>query len=260
MNDDLGKRMKGYEDSYRFYLPRRLPLVIRLDGKAFHTYTRGLSRPYDEPLMSAMNEVAKKLCKEVQNTVVAYTQSDEISLLLIDYKSRDSGSWFESNLQKVVSVSAGLASAKMTALSSKIFNETKEACFDARVFVLPESEVINYFIWRQKDWIRNSLSMLAQSIYSSKELHGKKRDELHEMCFQKGYNWANLHSHLKNGRLIIKEQTQRLREIQQGHGSSGPDKQLYFRGEWKVREDTPVFSESQDYMNHLFFQSYGVDK
>ena len=103
--------MKGYEDASRVYLPGRLPLIIRLDGKAFHTWTKGLPRPYCASLIEAMNQVAKHLCNQVQNTVMAYTQSDEISLLLVDYKDIKTTSWFDSNLQKMVSVAAGIASS-----------------------------------------------------------------------------------------------------------------------------------------------------
>lgn len=116
-DDTLGDRMKTYEDAGRFYLPRRLPVVIRLDGKAFHTWTKGLERPYCQPLMLAMNEVAKALCEQVQNTVFAYTQGDEISLVLVDYKDIKTAAWFDNNLQKMTSVAAGIASAKLTALS-----------------------------------------------------------------------------------------------------------------------------------------------
>ena len=170
--DTLGDRMKGYEDASRIYLPRRLPVIIRLDGKAFHTWTRGLPRPYCQSLMEAMNEVAKTLCNQVQNTVLAYTQSDEISLVLIDYQDIKTTAWFDNNLQKMASVSAGIASAKLTALSPTIFgglrDGLKEAVFDSRVFVLPPHEVSNYLIWRQQDWNRNSLAMLAQSLFKAR--------------------------------------------------------------------------------------------
>lgn len=203
----LGDRMKGYESAGRLQLPGRMPLVIRLDGKAFHTYTKKLKKPYDTTLMSVMDKVAAHLCAEVQNTVMAYVQSDEISLLLIDFKTLYTTPWFGGSMQKMVSVAAGLASAKLTALSAEVFGETREGVFDARAFVLPAQEVGNYFVWRQQDWQRNSLSMLAQSLYSHKELQGKGREQQHEMCFQKGHNWANLSSHIKDGRVIVKRTT-----------------------------------------------------
>lgn len=245
--DSLGDRMKRYEDASRHYLTSRLPLIIRLDGKAFHTWTRGLPRPYCASLMAAMNEVALYLCKGVQNCVMAYTQSDEISLLLIDYKAQDTCSWFDSNLQKIVSVSAGMASAKLTALSPTIFGGTRDdlrlATFDARAFVLPPHEIENYFIWRQQDWERNSLQMLAQSLYSQKELHGKGRAELNELCFRKGFNWADLSSHLKNGRVAVQRQV--VRDLPPG--PDGYPRQV-MRREWYVPDETPIFVNDRQYI------------
>jgi tRNA(His) 5'-end guanylyltransferase len=272
--DSLGDRMKSYEDASRIYLPRRLPVIIRLDGKAFHTWTRGLPRPYCQSLMAAMNEVAKHLCSQVQNTVLAYTQSDEISLLLVDYQDIKTTSWFDSNLQKMASVSAGIASAKLTALSPTIFgglrDSVKEAVFDARVFVLPPHEVNNYFIWRQQDWNRNSLAMLAQSMFSHKELQGKGRAEQHEICFQKGVNWANLSSHIKDGRVVVKREVEKFvatyntravakitdpveGQVEGGFKfTAGAWEPLpVIRREWHVPEETPVFVDSPFFVNGL---------
>lgn len=256
--DSLGDRMKMYEDTSRFHLTPRLPLIIRLDGKAFHTYTKGLQRPYSMSLMGVMNDVAKFLCNQIQNTVMAYTQSDEISLLLVDYKDIKTTAWFDSNLQKMVSVAAGLASAKLTELSGLVFQETRLATFDARAFVLPPHEVNNYFLWRQQDWNRNSLAMLAQSMFSHKELQGKGREEQHEMCFQKGQNWANLHSHLKDGRVVVKRTVEKevfiTHTSQMLHGplhvnTTGPT--LVSRSEWHVPETTPIFRSETDFVFNL---------
>lgn len=239
--DSLGDRMKGYEDVPRAYLTRRLPLIIRLDGKAFHTWTRGLPRPYCKPLMDAMDQVAIHLCGQVQNTALAYVQSDEISLALVDYNNLNTSPWFDSNIQKMVSVAAGLASSKLTALSPSIFGEVREAVFDARAFVLPPAEANNYFIWRQQDWNRNSLAMLAQSLYSHKELEGKGRQEQHEMCFQKGHNWAALDSHIKDGRVIVKQ-------VHKHFLDSGQEVQ---RRKWGVLATTPVFSSDPGFVKGL---------
>lgn len=242
--DNLGDRMKSYEDISRFHLTAKLPLIIRLDGKAFHTYSKDLQKPYDMTFMSVMNDVTKHLCNQVQNTVLGYTQSDEISLLLIDYKDVKTSSWFGSNIQKMVSVASGLASSKFTALSSRIFPETKEACFDARAFILPTHEINNYFIWRQQDWNRNSLSMLAQSLFSHKELQNVKRAEQHEMCFQKGHNWSDLSSHVKNGRVSVKRTTSKLINVQGAE-------QLVERSEWYIPDTTPTFSNDKDFIESI---------
>jgi tRNA(His) 5'-end guanylyltransferase len=248
-HDSLGDRMKAYEDVSRVRLTTKLPVIIRLDGKAFHTYTRGLKRPYDESLMRVMNLTAMYLCNNVQNCVMAYTQSDEISLLLVDYGSIKTSSWFDNNLQKMVSIAAGMASAFLTARSDEIFPEIRLATFDARAFILPQHEVQNYFLWRQQDWNRNSLSMLAQSLYSHKELQGKDRAEQHEMCFRKGHNWATLPSHIKDGRVVLKRQVERpfAHDDSQGNRETG----TVLRSEWYVPETTPIFSLDSDFIKGL---------
>lgn len=265
MTDELGDRMKRYEDASRFYLPERMPVILRLDGKAFHTYTRGCVRPYDPKLMMVMDEVTRHLCKNVQNCVMAYTQSDEISLLLVNYKTVDTNSWFDNNLSKMVSISASLASVNLTLQSDLLFGEHRQALFDCRAFVMPERDVENYFIWRQKDWFRNSIQMLAQSLYSQKQLQGKKSADLHEMCFQKGHNWANLSSHIKNGRICIKEVyreylkprpvTHPYEDAPDGAVLDGwervgdtwmppPGSEPALRSRWFIPAETPIFTEA----------------
>lgn len=251
--DSLGDRMKRYEDVSRYYLTQRLPLIIRLDGKAFHTWTRGLPRPYCSSLMAAMDEVTKHLCSQVQNTVMGYTQSDEISLLVVDFKFQWTTPWFDSNLQKMVSVAASMAASKMTALSPTIFgglrDSVKEAVFDARAFVLPPHEVNNYFIWRQQDWNRNSLAMLAQSLFSHRELQGKVRAEQHEMCFTKGHNWTALSSHIKDGRVVVREQVEKPYVVDEPDGTRHMGS--VFRSEWRVLEKTPIFSDDREFVARL---------
>ena len=199
--DSLGSRMKeNYENRTRILLPRRTYTIIRLDGKAFHTYTRGLKRPFDKQLVNDIDETAKFLCENIQGVKLAFVQSDEISLVLTDFDKITTNAWFDGNIQKMVSVSASLATAK--------FNELrpgKLAFFDSRVFTIPEqSEVINYLIWRQQDTVRNSITAVAQSLYSHKELFKKNTNEMQEMCFQKGVNWNDYDDGLKRGRLILK--------------------------------------------------------
>lgn len=210
MGDSLGDRMKDfYEGCYKIKLPRRMPLIIRLDGKAFHTFTRQFKKPYDNALMGLMNKTACHLCSEIQGAQMAYVQSDEISILTHNYKRLESGAWFENDLQKIVSVSAGLASSFFTHAMFSTFEVIKHVpvVFDARAFVLPEAEVANYFIWRQKDWERNSVAMLAQSLFSHKELLNKSKEKQKEMCFLKGHKWEDLSEDLKNGRMILKVPT-----------------------------------------------------
>ena len=143
-----------------------------------------------------MDSTSCTLCEEIQGAQFAYVQSDEISILIHNYKTLESGAWFDNELQKLVSVSAGIASAAFS------MNAGRLAVFDSRAFVLPEAEVANYFIWRQKDWERNSVAMLAQSLFSHKELHGENKEQQKEMCFLKGQKWEDLSGEIKNGRMV----------------------------------------------------------
>lgn len=199
MKDSLGDRMKDYyEDRYRIKLTRRMPVIIRLDGKAFHTLTKKCQKPFDNRFLDTMSETTKVLLNEIQGAKCAYVQSDEISILLTDFDKLTTDGWFDYNIQKIVSVSAGIASAFFT----KVYFEQLDgeiAVFDARVFNIPKEEVCNYFIWRQKDWIRNSVQMLAQANFSAKQLHGKKQEDIHEMLHSKGVYWVGLDSSWKNG-------------------------------------------------------------
>lgn len=214
-------RMKeNYEKRSRTFLTRRTPVIIRLDGKAFHTYTKGLDKPFDEGLIEDMQLTAQYLCENIQGCKLAYTQSDEISLLLTDYDGLDTQAWFDYNVQKMTSISASMASAKFNQLRQiRVFNTYVKgekyypiefslpnslAIFDSRAFNIPKDEVANYFLARQKDAVKNSVAMLAQSLYSHKELHKKNGPEMQELCFQKGHNWNDLDFSKKRGSTIIK--------------------------------------------------------
>ncbi len=206
--------MKGYERAFKTVLPGRMPVIIRVDGKAFHTYTRGLKTepgyPFHEGMCNVMDEVAKCLCHQIQGAEVAYVQSDEISILVHYYKRFTSEAWFDNEVQKMVSVSAGIASARFTSLSYELWpdEEIRPAVFDSRVFVLPEAEVNNYFIWRQQDATRNSVQMLARSLYSHKECNNKNNSELQEMTFQKGFNWNDEPAGFRRGRYIHRQEAE----------------------------------------------------
>lgn len=198
----IGTRMKeNYENRYRLYLTRRTPVIIRLDGKSFHTVTKKCKKPFDEEFSNAINGTAIALCYEIQGVKLAYIQSDEISLLLTDFDKLNTDAWFNYNIQKMTSIAAGEASYQF----SQLFNY--KGLFDCRVFNIPKEEVVNYFIWRQKDWIRNSIQMLAQSHYSHKELHQKNIPDIHEMLYSKKINWAKLEDKWKNGTCISKNES-----------------------------------------------------
>lgn len=196
--DSLGDRIKSnYEDRQRFYLTRRTPVIMRLDGKAFHTVTKKAEKPYDVTIINAMQATALKLLQEIQGAKCAYIQSDEISILITDFDTLQTEAWFDYNLNKMVSISSAIASVEF----SKLFG--KSIYFDSRVFNIPKEEVTNYFRWRYLDWVRNSIQMLAQSLYSQKQLHGKNTSILQDMCMDKGINWSKLDPIYKNGTFYL---------------------------------------------------------
>jgi len=219
MVDSLGDRMKNnYENVTRNYLMKRTPVIMRIDGKAFHTLTRSCIKPFDDFLSESMIIAAKAVVKEAQGFKIAYIQSDEISILLTDYDTLETSAWFDYNIQKMCSVSASIASVAF----SNAFGRT--AYFDCRVFNIPKEEVNNYFIWRQQDWMRNSIQMLARTHYSQKELDHKNVTKMHDMLFQKGINWSKLEPEKwKNGYTLFKSGT--------GVGS------FIFRDKWDVMNE-----------------------
>lgn len=241
--------MKGYEEASRLTLTSRLPVVIRVDGKAFHSYTKGLMRPVDGNLVAVMDLTAMALCKGIQGAQMAYVQSDEISILVHGYKTLESSQWFDNQVQKMASVSAGLASSVFTAHSHRIWNkgnpeeslasDIRPAVFDSRVFVVPENDVANYFLWRQKDATRNSVQTLARHLYSHKECTDKNNSQLQEMCFAKGRNWNDEPTSFRRGRCIVKEAYV--------HEETGTE-----RRRWTVDNEIPIFSEDREYITkHL---------
>ena len=243
MQDALGDRMKAnYEDRTRISLPRRSYTLIRIDGKAFHTYTRGMIRPFDDGLIDDMDATAAYLCKNIMGAKFAFVQSDEISILLTDFEDIGTQSWFDSNLQKMCSVSAAQATRAFNEarLKRNGMDTMKWAEFDSRVFQIPQkAEVENYFIWRQQDTTRNSISSVAQSLYSSKELHGKNTDEQQELIFQKGINWNDYAPKYKRGRMIVKETYEKAPEDDKG--------QTAMRTRW-VSIEVPIFTQDRNFL------------
>ena len=278
MKDQLGDRMKDfYEDRTRYKLARRTNTIIRIDGKAFHTYTKGLQRPFDQGLMEDMNKTTEFLCQNIQGAKFGYVQSDEISILITDYDDITTHAWFDGNLQKMSSIAASLATAKFNQLrmarfcrnegiepkyrdgfyiSNSEIEDFKLAMFDARVFQIPyQEEVINYFIWRQQDATRNSISSVAQSLYSHKELNGKKTNEMQEMIFQKGINWNDYSPREKRGSLIRKVEKKFVRKETSAKVTEEtviiPESSIYTRNVWEADSETPIFSQEKNYLNSL---------
>jgi tRNA(His) guanylyltransferase len=237
--DSLGDRMKeNYEAVYsNIRLPKRMPVILRIDGKAFHTLTRECKKPFDESLISLMNDTATYLCENIQGSQIAYVQSDEISILLHNYKKFTSQAWFDNELQKMVSISSGLASSFFTMNSGRVFPpHGRLATFDSRAFVLPETEVNNYFLWRQQDATRNSVQMLARSLFSHKQCDHKNLIQLQEMIIEKGQDWKKISTAFQRGRCIVKKIFVK----------DGAD-----RSAWTVDNEIPSFAENRNYINEL---------
>jgi tRNA(His) guanylyltransferase len=201
--DSLGDRMKAnYEDRGRHYLVRRTPVVIRVDGRAFHTLARGLDKPFDLSLGDAMMCAAAEVAEDMQGFKLGYVQSDEASFLLTDYVTLQTGAWFDYNKSKIETISASC----MTAHFNRHFSRPHRlAMFDARAFNIPREEVANYFLWRAKDWERNSVSMYCGAYFSAKQMHGQGRADQHEMLHSVGKNWAtDLPERWRNGTWLIR--------------------------------------------------------
>lgn len=234
-----------YEERTRILLPRRTYTIIRIDGKAFHSYTRNFKRPFDDTLTNTMDRTAIELCKSIQGVQFGYVQSDEISLVLTDFTDIHTEAWFNGNLQKTVSVAASIATMAFneeTRTQQTAFDPT--ATFDARAFTIPDrEEVMNYFIWRQQDATRNSIQMVAQSLYSHKELHNKNNSQLQEMIFQKGQNWDCCSPRNKRGSAILRV--------------TNPE----YRHEWLADSNTPIFTQDRDYLyNRIPVHGYEQSK
>lgn len=270
-NTSLGDRMKDYEMRSRTFLPRKTNTIIRVDGKAFHTFTKKFKRPFDESLADAMNYTCQKMCENIQGAKMGYVQSDEISILLTDYDDITTDAWFDGQLQKICSVSASLATAYFNEAMGKLpvqgNHKMGVALFDSRVFCIPKAEeVVNYFIWRQQDATRNSISMLAQSQFSHKTLEGVSTDQMQEMLFtQKDINWDKTPTGFKRGRA-----TKRVKSLWKRPANTGmslylskepeivneseprnPDYFYFERNAWTVDKEMPIISKDRNYVLSL---------
>lgn len=196
----LADRIKKYEHTFRHLALKRMPLIIRVDGRAFHTFTKGLKKPFDAGLMEAMVSAAIHTAKDMQGFKVGYIQSDEATFCLTDYETFETEGWFDYKLPKVISISAAL----MSVAFNHYYPTERLPVFDSRAFTVPKEEVCNVLVWRAKDWERNSLQMYSRTFFSQKELHKKKREDMHEMLHGIGKNWTtDLSDREKNGTFII---------------------------------------------------------
>lgn len=256
MKDELGDRMKDYYESRsKTKLTRRMPVIIRLDGKAFHTLTKGFIKPFDEVMSKAMQDTMKYLCENIQGCVLGYTQSDEITLVLIDYQNLTSEAWFDYEVQKVCSVSASMATfafnrnfAKLAMLShekeverANAYAEAslKGAFFDARCFNIPKEEVTNCILWRQQDATRNSISSAGRAYFSHKQIEGLNSNQIQELLFkEKGINWNDYPTEFKRGSCCIKKYHQTMNQT--------------LRSYWFIDNEIPIFrGEDREYIEKL---------
>lgn len=201
----LGDRMKAHEHVTRAVLPRRTYTICRVDGRAFHSLLRDAEKPFDQEVIAAMGAVAEALCGEMSGAVFAYTQSDECSVLLTDFSAPGTQPWFNGVVQKMTSIAASTATAAFNDAYSKSAGR-KFATFDARVFTIPDPvEVANYFLWRQRDAVRNSISMAAQARFSHKRLHKVNTDQMQELLWSEaGINWNDYPAACKRGQVTVR--------------------------------------------------------
>ena len=277
VHDDLGTRMKEfYEQVPKTRLVRRMPVAIRIDGKAFHTFTRGFRKPFDHILIKTMQETTKYLCENIQGCVLGYTQSDEITLILVDYQKLTSSAWFDYEVQKLCSISASMATmafnkffaenvaneileykTSMVPQCVEIQQEIKEyhnilkaavnkgAMFDARCFNIPKEEVTNLIYWRQLDATRNSIQMVGQANFSHKELQNKSCNDIQDMLHeQKGINWNDYPTVCKRGTAVIKD----------GSLYTGSSLEDGWHEGWKIDTEMPILKgEDRAYIDDLIY-------
>lgn len=249
--DKLGDRMKeNYENRSKTYLMRRSNVILRLDGCHFHTFTKGLKKPYDSLFIEVMQKTTKSLCESIQGCKFGYVESDEISLLLTDYDTLQTDAWFDYSVQKICSVAASMA--------TMFFNRHLKECalqefddkdyyntllkkielggyFDARAFNIPEHEIVNYFIWRQNDATRNSIQGLAQANFSQKQLQGLNNSQLQDKLYEeKGINWNDCKTVEKRGSAVIKVMDP-----------------ITGRSKWTVDTEMPIISQNKDYIENI---------
>lgn len=283
VKDDLGTRMKTfYENIPKTRLMRRVPVAIRLDGKAFHTFTKGFQKPFDFVLMDTMQQTMKYLCENIQGCVFGYTQSDEITLILVDYQKFTSDAWFDYEVQKLTSVSASMA----TMAFNKYFSENvveynlthdplvkrreglldnyisaveKGAMFDARCFNIPKEEVTNLIYWRQLDATRNSIQMVGQAHFSHDELQDKTCNMIQDMLMTKyGINWNDFTIPCKRGTACIKVATKVTENIKREPQPFGEDRVtttiIEEKPIWTIDKNMPILKgEDRKYIDDLIY-------
>lgn len=272
----LANRMKEYEKRNQYYLQKRTPVAIRVDGRSFHTFTKGFQRPFDKILMTTMQETAKYMCENIQGAKFAYVQSDEITIILVDYDTLETECWFNYRTDKVCSIAASMATMafnkfftknvnyfEMTHEHDDTINEycttlvnaaEKGAMFDARCFNIPKEEVANLIYWRQLDATRNSIQMVAQANFPHKELQGRTCNMLQDKLFlEKGINWNSYPVDCKRGAACIRK------VVEVPCDNDG----IALRSHWIIDNNMPIIKgEGRNYVNNaiLYFDEINVSE
>ena len=281
-HDDLGLRMKTfYEQISKTRLMKRVPVAIRIDGKAFHTFCKKFQKPFDEVLIKSMQQTMKYLCENIQGCVLGYTQSDEITLILIDYKKLTSAAWFDYEVQKMCSIAASMATMAFNKYFRSYVNlytydnypledateyvkilinaMEKGAMFDARCFNIPKEEVCNLIYWRQLDASRNSIQMVGQANFSHSELQNKSCNDIQDMLMtQKGINWNDFPTHQKRGSCCIKTERKVTEKITTTECTFGENKEIHVinieHPHWIIDNEIPMFKgEDRNYIDKLIY-------
>lgn len=280
IRDKLGTRMKTfYEAVPDTKLVKRMPVAIRIDGKAFHTFTQGFKRPFDEVLIKTMQQTTRYLCQNIQGCILGYTQSDEITLILVDYQTLTTEAWFDYRVEKLCSIAASMATMAFNKFFTEYVGEynfskwdgvskyedgtqeyihtllnavDKGAMFDARCFNIPKEEVTNLIYWRQLDASRNSVQMVGQAYFSQKELQDKSCSDIQDMLMTKGVNWNDFPVYQKRGSCCVKNKI----VIE----SNGVTADVYLRdtsksaNKWIIDTNIPIFKgEGREYIDKLVY-------
>ena len=287
-NSNLGTRMKEYEKRNQYYLQKRTPVAIRVDMRAGHTFTRGFKRPFDDIFMKSMQETAKYMCENMGNAKFAYVQSDEITIILVDYDTLETDCWFNYRTDKLCSISASMATMAFNKYFTKNVEnfvqdcatdyETQGLCgegtvecelcktyqkaiekgamFDARCFNIPKEEVTNLIYWRQLDASRNSIQMVGQANFSHKELQNKSCNDIQDMLMlQKNINWNDFPTYQKRGSCIVKsDRNETITEDNIGTDGSVIGTKMTIRSKWIIDKEMPILKgEDRAYIDNLIY-------
>ena len=249
----LGNRQKRYEQASQTYFTRRVPVIVRCDGNCFSSWTKGLERPFDENFRKCMEYATFMLCKEMSGARLGYTQSDEITVVLVDYQTYETEPWFDYKKDKVISMAATICSSAFNWACLKYLPEHVKkkgfARFDARAFNIPVDDVVNNFIWRQRDCEKNSIQSLARSHFSQKQLFKKNTSDMQDMLMlEKGVNWNNVETKYKRGMAVYKMSQ---KKIVVNRKTSEEEEVL--RSRWFLDYQMPIISKDQDFVNKKIY-------